>query len=99
MSFVKTKNDVIAYTVDKTSNSSLYISIQNGEVIVKAPWYYTQKQIQSVIEEKKNWILKHLTEYIENETIRKQKINTEPISILGNQYDIIVNMKTPKILL
>ena len=96
MSFLKTKNDVIAYTVDKTSNSSLYISIQNGEVIVKAPWYYTQKQIQSVIEEKKNWILKHLTEYIENESIRKQKINTEPISILGNQYDIIVKYENTK---
>lgn len=96
MSFLKAKNDVIAYTVDKTSNSSLYISIQNGEVIVKAPWYYTQKQIQSVIEEKKNWILKHLTEYIENESIRKQKINTEPISILGNPYDIIVKYENTK---
>lgn len=93
---MKAKNDVIAYTVDKTSNSSLYISIQNGEVIVKAPWYYTQKQIQSVIEEKKNWILKHLTEYIENESIRKQKINTEPISILGNPYDIIVKYENTK---
>lgn len=90
MSFLKEKNDVIAYTVDKTSNSSLYISIQNGEVIVKAPWYYTQKQIQNVIEEKKNWILKHLKEYIENENIQKQKVNREPISVLGKEYDIIV---------
>lgn len=94
MSFFKTNTDIITYTVDKTSNSSLYISIQNGEVIVKAPWYYTQKQIQNVIEEKKNWILKHLKEYIEKETIQKQKINNEPISILGKSYDIIVKYET-----
>ena len=90
MSIVKSKNEVITYTVDKTSNSSLYISVQNGEVIVKAPWYYTQQQIQEVVEEKKNWILKHLSEYIEAEKIKNQKINKEPISILGKKYDIIV---------
>ena len=98
MSLLKSKNEVITYTVDKTSNSSLYISIQNGEVIVKAPWYYNQKQIQSVVEEKKNWILKHLKEYIEDENIKKQKINHAPINILGKKYDIVVkyeNCKNP----
>ena len=82
--------DVITYTVDKTSNSSLYISIQNGEVIVKAPWYYTQNQIQEVVEEKKNWILKHLKEYIETENIKKQKINNEPIYIFGKKHDLLI---------
>lgn len=96
MSILKNKNDVIAYTVDKTSNSSLYISIQNGEVIVKAPWYYTQKQIQNIVEEKKNWILKHIKEYIETENIRKQKINTEPVFVFGKQYDVIVKYENTK---
>ena len=96
VSLLKTKNDVITYTVDKTSNTSLYISIHNGEVIVKAPWYYTTKQIQEVVEEKKNWILKHLKEYIENENIRKQKINTEPIFIFGKKYDVIVKYENTK---
>ena len=98
MSLLKNKNDVITYTVDKTANSSLYISIQNGEVIVKAPWYYTTKQIQEIVEEKKNWILKHLQEYIEAENIRKQKINAKPVYVLGKQYDVIVkyaNHKNP----
>ena len=96
MSFFKNKNEVITYTVDKTSHSSLYISIQNGEVIVKAPWYYTQKQIQTVIEEKKNWILKHLKEYIQTETIKNQKVNTEPVCVLGKSYDIIVKYENTK---
>lgn len=96
MSFIKNKNDVIAYTVDKTSNSSLYISIHNGEVIIKAPAYYTTKQIQAVVEEKKNWILKHLAEYIESENIRRQKVNTEPVFVLGKQYDVIVKYENTK---
>lgn len=87
---------VITYTVDKTSNSSLYISIQNGEVIVKAPWYYTSNQIQDVVEEKKNWILKHLKEYIDNENIKKQKINQEPIYILGKKYDLLIKYENTK---
>lgn len=89
MSYSNNTN-VIAYTVDKTSNSSLYISIQNGEVIVKAPSYYTPNQIQEVVEAKKNWILKHLKEYVDNETIKKQKINQEPIYIFGKKYDLLI---------
>lgn len=96
MSFLSTKNDVITYTVDQTSNSSLYISIHNGEVIVKAPTYYTQKQIQSIVEQKKNWILKHLKEYIEAENIRTQKVNQEPIFIFGKQYDILLKYENTK---
>lgn len=96
MSFLSTKNDVITYTVDQTSNSSLYISIHNGEVIVKAPTYYTQRQIQSIVEQKKNWILKHLKEYIEAENIRTQKVNQEPIFIFGKQYDILLKYENTK---
>ena len=94
MSFIKNRNDVIAYTVDKTNNTSLYISIQNGEVIVKAPWFYTTDQIQAAVETKKNWILKHLQEYIENETIKNSKFNNEPIQIFGKPYDLILKYGT-----
>lgn len=87
---------VITYTVDKTSNSSLYISIQNGEVIVKAPWYYTTNQIQEVVENKKNWILKHLKEYVDAENIKKQKINQEPIYVLGKKYDMLIKYENYK---
>lgn len=87
---------VITYTVDKTSNSSLYISIQNGEVIVKAPSYYTPNQIQEIVETKKNWILKHLKEYVDNENIKKQKINQEPIYIFGKKYDLLIKYENTK---
>lgn len=95
---ILSNEEIIAYTVDKTSNSSLYISIQNGEVIVKAPWYYTKSQIQKVVEEKKNWILKHIKEYNEAENIKKEKANNKPIEILGRKYDLLIkyeNLNNP----
>ena len=42
--------NVITYTVNKNFNNELYLSVQNGEVVVKAPWYYTLGQIQNIIE-------------------------------------------------
>lgn len=98
MSVVTKPNNIITYTVDQTSNSSLYISVHDGEVTVKAPKYYSQEQIQAIVEEKKNWILKHLKEYVDNENIKKQKVNQEPIFILGKKYDILIkyeNIKNP----
>ena len=41
---------MITYTVNKNYNNELYLSVQNGEVVVKAPWYYTNTQIQDIIE-------------------------------------------------
>lgn len=98
MENIKKGCEIIAYTVEKTSNSSLYISIQNGEVVVKAPMYYTGKQIQEIIEEKKNWILKHLNEYEQHEKIKEQKNNIQPIAIFGKEYEIFIkydNIKNP----
>ena len=46
------KNNVIEYTVNKADNKGIYISVQNGEVLVNAPWYVTSNQIQEVVEQK-----------------------------------------------
>lgn len=40
------KNDVIAYSVNKTKDRGLYISVQDGEVSVRAPWYTSREKIQ-----------------------------------------------------
>ena len=50
------RNNVITYTVNKEAISNLCISVQNGEVVINAPWYTTNSQIQRVVEEKKKWI-------------------------------------------
>ena len=42
MSIFGKRNNVITYTVNKAANRDMYITIQNGEVIVNAPWYFAQ---------------------------------------------------------
>ena len=63
MSKVKYLNKTIPYTVNKAKIKNIYISIQNGEVVIKAPWYTTSTQIQEIVESKREWITKKLQEY------------------------------------
>ena len=63
MKKIKYENKTIAYSVCKARIKNLYISIQNGEVVVKAPWYVTSSQIQDVVESKRDWIMKQLEKY------------------------------------
>ena len=44
--------NIITYTVNKNYENELYLSVQNGEVVIDAPWYYTKGEIQNIIEEK-----------------------------------------------
>ncbi len=95
MSLIRTKNNIITYTVNKAYNSDVYISIQNGEVVINAPWYTTNSQIQKLVQERKQWILNKLAEYEEK---RKEKMTK--IKLLGQVYQIIVqyrNVKTPSL--
>ena len=86
--------DIIAYTVNKNFNNKFYLSVQNGEVLVKAPWYYTNGQIQRIIEEKRNWILNKMKEY---ELLQEKKyIRNEIVKLLGEDCKVIVNYKNLK---
>lgn len=86
--------DVIAYTVNKNFNNELYLSVQNGEVIVKAPWYYTNNQIQDIIEEKRQWILNKIKEYEMSK--EKKYIRNEVIKLLGEDCKVKINYKNLK---
>lgn len=89
------KNEVIAYSVNKTNDKGLYISVQNGEVLVRAPWYITQNKIQEAVEEKKNWIMKKLKEYEEK---LENEISLRPIQILGVVYNLKVTYKNVSVI-
>ena len=41
-------NNIITYSVDKNLRNKLYLSVQNGEVLLDVPWYYTKNQIQRI---------------------------------------------------
>ena len=86
MKKIQYKNKTIAYTVCKAKVKNLYISIQNGEVVVKAPWYVTSSQIQEVIEEKRKWIIEKIEEYQNSPRKAKTYTDGERYQILGKHY-------------
>ena len=86
--------NIITYTVNKNFNNELYLSVQNGEVVVKAPWYYTNTQIQDIIEEKRQWILNKIKEY--EISIEKKYIRNEIVKLLGEDCKVIINYKNLK---
>ena len=95
MSIFGKKNNVITYTVNKAINKDMYITVQNGEVVVNAPWYFTSNRIQEIVQEKKNWIMSKIKEY-ENQNIP----NIQCVKIFGKNYDVKVeykNIKTPEL--
>ena len=92
MSIFKANEGVVTYTINKNFNNNLYISVQNGEVVVRAPWYLSKNQIQEKVEEKKNWIIQKIKEYEE----LKDYIRKETVKILGEDCRVIVNYKNLK---
>ena len=71
MNLFSNKNNVITYTVNKERTNNLYIAVQNGEVVINAPWYTTNTQIQKIVEEKTQWILNKIKEYEETCKIKR----------------------------
>ena len=96
MNLFSNKNNVITYTVNKEFTSNLYISVQNGEVVINAPWYTTSSQIQRVVEEKKQWILNKIKEYEISCESKKTYTKIETVKVLGNDYDLEVQYKMIK---
>ena len=86
MKTIKYQNKTIAYTVSKAKVKNFYISIQNGEVVIKAPWYATGSQIQSIVEEKRDWIMRKLEEYKDSPRKAKEYADGEKFQILGESY-------------
>ena len=99
MSIYRSRNNVIEYTVNKAMTSGIYISVQNGEVLVNAPWYVTSSQIQEIVEEKRKWILEKISEY-EVQKSNKRKFNNKTICMLGKQYNLLIdytNISVPEV--
>lgn len=94
MSIFGRRDNVITYTVNKAVNTNMYITVQNGEVVVNAPWYFTANKIQQIVQEKKNWILSKMQEYEE------ELSNIQSVKIFGKNYDVQVDyakIKTPEL--
>ncbi len=94
MKNLRTENKVITYTISKVADSKdMYISVQNGEVEIIAPYNYSNKHIQKIIEEKRDWILKKIEEYNFKNPEEFNGIERNPVKILGREYRIKINYK------
>lgn len=93
MNIFSNKNNVITYTVNKAVTNNLYISVQNGEVVINAPWYTTSNQIQKVVEEKKQWILNKIKEYEIACEEKNKYTKLKTIKVLGENYDLVINYR------
>ena len=80
MGKVKYQNKTIAYTINKAKIKNIYITIENGEVVIKAPWYTTRNQIQEVVESKRDWIMKKLEEYKNNSDSTDENITDKDLT-------------------
>ena len=90
---VKYQNKTIAYTINKAKIKNIYITIENGEVVIKAPWYTTRNQIQEVVESKRDWIMKKLEEYNVSPRKAKEYEEGEKFQILGESYYLNIYYK------
>ena len=93
MKEIKYENKTIAYTVNKARVKNFYITIQNGEVVIKAPWYVTSSQIQDVVESKRQWIMQKLEEYQTSRRKAKDYADGEKFQILGENYFLNIYYK------
>lgn len=95
-----TKNDVIAYTVNRQIGNGFYISVQNGEVMVSAPWYLSKERIQEAVNDKAKWISEKIREYEDKEIQKRNYVNGKNVKILGENYKLVIgyeNIKLPKL--
>lgn len=88
------KKDVIVYSVNRYFSEDLSINIQNGSVVINAPWFFTDGKIRKIIEEKKNIILNKIKEYEEGKQV--VYIRNEIVRVLGEDCKVIINYKNLK---
>ena len=88
------EKNVIVYSVNRYFNEDVSINIQNGTVVVNAPWFFSNNKIRKIVEEKKNIILNKIREYEAIKT--KAYIRNEIVKVLGEDCKVIINYKNLK---
>ena len=92
MKIFNQRKNILMYTIDQGKyNNNLSISVQNGEVVVCAPWYFTRNQIQKVVEEKSRWILSKIQK-------DENKIDNivRTVCVFGKDYPVYISFKNIK---
>ena len=80
----------IEYEINKGKRKNIYLQIKNGKVIVKVPYYVTNKQ-EEIVYKKSNWIQKSLEKYNQKNNELKKYQEGEIYKILGKEYILKIN--------
>lgn len=88
------KKNVIVYSVNRSFYEDVSINIDNGAVVVNAPWFFSNNKIRRIVEEKKNIILSKIKEYQEDHT--KTYIRNEIVKVLGKDCKVTINYRNLK---
>lgn len=88
---------IIEYSVNKGKRKNIYISIQEGQVVVKVPLRISDTKIKEVVESKKKWIYEKAKTYSKTSDNVKQYVSGEYFKILGQDFilDIIYDKNIP----
>ena len=81
----------LEYEINKGKRKNIYLQIKNGKVIVKVPYYVTNKQIEEIVYKKYNWIQKSLEKYNQKNNELKKYQEGEIYKILGKEYILKIN--------
>ena len=94
------KSNVITYSVSKKDINNIFISVENNEVILTVPSYFSNKQIEQILIEKKEWIFNKITNKSIPYVKGTQSYNPEFTNIFGKKYHIDLvygNITSPKL--
>ena len=50
------------YRLIRSGRKTIGLEIRNGELVVRAPWFATQREIEQALAKKQGWIRAHLEE-------------------------------------
>lgn len=86
--------NVIVYSVNRNFYDDVSINIENGTVVVNAPWFFSNNKIRKIVEEKKIVILNRIKEYQEEKS--KTHIRNEIVKVLGIDCKVTISYKNLK---
>lgn len=83
------------YQIDRGKRKNVYISIQDGKVVVKIPKRFPEYKIKEILKEKEDWIYKKLKEY-NNSKNKKDYKDGQTIYIFGEEYTLKIDQTIKK---
>ena len=96
MDIINIKGMEVKYEINKGKRKNVYLSIQDGRLLIKTPLRVSQEYILKIIKEKENWILDKYTKH-SGRRKRDCLYNSGEFNyFLGKEYEIKVLFKDVK---